>query len=379
VLQNQRGDTLANSVTWRWTGNMPLVTAAPVVAILEPAMQITKTVSPTVALPGSVVVYEIRISHLVPPSNTDAYDVEVRDTVPRGVTYIPGTLAFVSGVAPTTLDETAAPLLRIVWDSYPLGSPETVLRFAARVWNLQPGMAINNTASVAWTSTPGIPPSAPGAPAGQQSIYNDYSFERRYDPLFPADIYGVSDSAAFTVPALPDTGFAPDRVTVLPDQPADQAYADLGNLWLEIPSLGVKVSIVGIPVKGSGWDLTWLSNQTGYLDGTAYPTHSGNSVLTAHVYLPDGSPGPFVNLSSMYWGQQVIVHMDGQRYIYEVREVRRIWPDDLSVMRHEDKPWLTLLTCKEFDTTSGTYRYRISVRAVLLRVEPESASSGAKK
>ena len=37
---------------------------------------------------------------------------------------------------------------------------------------------------------------------------------------------------------LPDTGFAPQHGTVLSAQPAEKAYADLGDLWLEIPRLG---------------------------------------------------------------------------------------------------------------------------------------------
>ena len=41
----------------------------------------------------------------------------------------------------------------------------------------------------------------------------------------------------------------------------------------------------------------------------------------------------------------------------------------MSVFRHEEKPWLTLLTCKEYDKITSSYRSRLVVRAVLLRVE----------
>ena len=44
-------------------------------------------------------------------------------------------------------------------------------------------------------------------------------------------------------------------------------------------------------------------------------------------------------------------------------------PNDMSVFRHEEKPWLTLLTCKEYDEKTNSYRSRLVVRAVLLRVE----------
>ena len=157
----------------------------------------------------------------------------------------------------------------------------------------------------------------------------------------------------------------------MPQRPVSTQYESLGNLWLEIPALGVKVQIVGVPSNSTSWDLTWLGDQAGYLDGTAYPTWSGNTGITGHVYLSNGKPGPFVNIHTLYWGQQVIVHMDGQKYIYEVQDVRRVWPNDLSVLRHADVPTLTLITCQGYDEAENEYRYRIAVRAVLVSVQPD--------
>jgi len=174
-----------------------------------------------------------------------------------------------------------------------------------------------------------------------------------------------------TVRSLPATGFAPGRVTPLPDQSAGQAYADLGDLWLEIPSLGVKTSIVGVPRSDEAWHVDWLWEQAGWLQGTAFPTWQGNSVVTGHVYLPNGKPGPFVDLSKLRWGSQVIVHAFGQRYIYNIRTNRIVTPDNLSMLNHEDQAWLTLITCKSYNETSDTYRYRVAARAVLVKVEAD--------
>jgi LPXTG-site transpeptidase (sortase) family protein len=167
---------------------------------------------------------------------------------------------------------------------------------------------------------------------------------------------------------LPRTGFAPGRLTLLPDRPdgAYQGYADLG---LEIPTLGVNIPIVGVPVTDNGWDVTWLGSQAGYLQGTAFPTWSGNSVLTGHVYLPNGLPGPFVKLGALKYGDRIVVNAFGSRYIYEVRSVAAVGPDDLSPLRHEDRPWLTLITCRQYDEGSDSYRYRTVVRAVLIEVK----------
>jgi LPXTG-site transpeptidase (sortase) family protein len=170
---------------------------------------------------------------------------------------------------------------------------------------------------------------------------------------------------------LPETGFAPGMMTSLPPQPAWFSYIDLGDFWVEIPELDVKLPIVGVPLNKKGWDLTWLGNQAGWLEGTAYPTHAGNSVITAHVFNAEGQPGPFVNLNKLYWGHKIIVHLGAQKYIFEVREVRFIWPDDRKVFRHEEYSWLTLVTCKDYSKSTNTYAQRVAVRAVLISVEDE--------
>ena len=188
--------------------------------------------------------------------------------------------------------------------------------------------------------------------------------------LNPADFYTVVARSLIVTPYLPGTGFAPGRITALPEQPAEKAYQDLGDLWLEVPSLGIQVPIIGIPVRDGDWDLTWLEDQAGYLEGTAFPTHAGNSAITAHVYTPEGLPGPFVDLHKLSYGEQVIIHAYGQRYVYEVRSNQKVSPQ-ARALTSEDYPWLTLITCQGYNEASDSYRYRIVVRAVQVRVEAE--------
>ncbi|HEX2997235.1 MAG TPA: class F sortase, partial [Anaerolineales bacterium] len=205
-----------------------------------------------------------------------------------------------------------------------------------------------------------------------QSPYHPNSTERWYDPADTVNNYGVSDSATIIVPPMPKTGFAPGVVTKLPNQPNSYRYTDLGKFWIEIPDLNLRLPIVGVPLTNAdGWDLTWLGMQAGWLQGTAYPTHTGNSVITAHVFDAEGLPGPFVNLGKLHWGQKIIVHLDGQKYIFEVRDVRLAQPDDKLVYRHEEYSWLTLITCKDYDKATNTYAHRVVVRAVLISVQQE--------
>jgi LPXTG-site transpeptidase (sortase) family protein len=128
---------------------------------------------------------------------------------------------------------------------------------------------------------------------------------------------------------------------------------------------------VGVPKKNGTWNISWLADQAGWLQGTAFPTWNGNSVLTGHVYLSNGLPGPFVDLYKLKYGDTVVVHAYGQKYTFAVQSNSIVAPTDSTVMKHEDKPWLTLMTCKDYDEKTNTYKKRVVVRAVLVSAESE--------
>jgi hypothetical protein len=93
-------------------------------------------------------------------------------------------------------------------------------------------------------------------------------------------------------------------MTVLPVQSADKAYTAMGDLWLEVPKLGVQMNIVGVPETAGTWDVSWLGKQAGWLQGSAFPTWTGNSVLTGHVWNADNTVGPFRYINTLWWGGQ---------------------------------------------------------------------------
>ena len=141
-------------------------------------------------------------------------------------------------------------------------------------------------------------------------------------------------------------------------------------MWLEIPKLNVKTPIIGIPAKGGSWDVSWLGSRAGWLEGTSFPTWKGNSVLTGHIWNADNTPGIFIDLKKLVWGDELIVHAWGQKYIYRVEKFATIKPDALSqVIKHEAMPWLTLLTCSDFNEKTGSYLNRVIVRAVQVRIQ----------
>ncbi len=173
--------------------------------------------------------------------------------------------------------------------------------------------------------------------------------------------------------SLPDTGFAPNVVTSLPSQPAYKAYSFLGDIWLEIPTQNIRINIVGVPQSDHGWDVTWLGNDIGWLNGTAFPSWEGNSILTAHVFNSNGLPGPFVNIKNLKDGDEIIVHLYGEKYVFEVRKTRISRPSTTNfAFEHlEDYSYLTLITCQGYNPLTDSYLFRRIVRAVLVDVQSE--------
>jgi sortase (surface protein transpeptidase) len=55
----------------------------------------------------------------------------------------------------------------------------------------------------------------------------------------------------------------------------------------------------------------------------------------------------------------------------EGRSNEIVAPNDVSAFRHEERPWLTLVTCRECDEKTNSYRKRVIVRAVLVLVTDE--------
>jgi LPXTG-site transpeptidase (sortase) family protein len=186
------------------------------------------------------------------------------------------------------------------------------------------------------------------------------------------DTKKAAKSAASGAALIPVTGFAPNKVTVLPAQPVNSPYKSLGEIRIEIPTLGINYPIVGAMLDKDTWNLTWLKDSVAYLEGSAYPTLTGNTVLSAHVMDANNNLGPFSDIKGMQSGQKIYIHAYGQVYVYQVQENRKIIPTSISsVFKHEEYSWVTLVTCENFNEKTGLYNYRRMVRAVLISVVPE--------
>ena len=167
---------------------------------------------------------------------------------------------------------------------------------------------------------------------------------------------------------LPATGFAKGMVTTLPAQPAEKAYADT-DLILQIPSLDIEMTIVGVPLESGEWDTSWLGLDAGWLEGSAFPTWEGNTILTGHVWDALNNPGPFAEIKTLKHGDQFTIQAWGNTYVYEVRESKLLFPGSVDkAFQHEEYDWVTLMTCELYNPLNGGYFFRRIVRAVLVEV-----------
>ena len=222
-------------------------------------------------------------------SNIVAVNSVVHDPIPVNSTYMAGSVSYTdtSSITVTTLCYFEGPTIanprgRIIWAGT-LGPDSGITA---------PALAVN-AIHISFKVT---------VDQGATSVQNDATVDSDLngdgDTTDPGEQNLVHAAAGWNSAPIPATGFAPNRLTTLPLQ--NVSYTDLGDLWLEIPRLGVQIPIVGVPQTSAGWDVSWLGEQADWLNGTAFPTWSRNSVLTAHVYNSFSQPGPFVSLNKMW-------------------------------------------------------------------------------
>ncbi len=361
------------------------------VEVVEPQLQITKeadTEFVSGGLNGTIVNFTVTIQH-TPNSHTPAFDVVLTDPIPSQfdlVSPIDCSGSTNDPDAPLPID--LADVITAGWSEFDLGDVGvcTFQLQANDTWSV--GENVTNVAYVKWTSLPGVPDAGADCPAdtGKQNC-GDYSTERFYDPNDPAGAnnYIASSDTAFVSPGgkedqdqkgrnfqLPGTGFAPGVYTELGPKPA-VAYNDSLGVNLRIPKLNLDMAIDGVPYANDVWQADWLTGVGGWLEGTAFPGLDGNSVIMSHVETHYGSPGPFARLNALSVGDNIFITAFGRLYIYQVTKMGNVAPDDISVLKHSDKPVLTLITCSKWNAVTQTYDGRFVVQTKLVQVNPVGA------
>lgn len=187
-----------NAAVWRWGTNQSVTASAPNVTIREPLVAVAKTAAPTTGDAGDTITFSIVVSQ-TGANNPNAYNVSLTDTVPAGMTLVPGSFALGACVGHTPTTMTAvAPNLAAAWDVFASPGSCTLTYQATLDANVQPNQAITNTARAVWSSLP-------GAVTTPQSPHNTLSCERTGDP---AGCGGTENDHVTSAPATV-TVFAP--------------------------------------------------------------------------------------------------------------------------------------------------------------------------
>src|SRR5690606_1197788 len=163
----------------------------------------------------------------------------------------------------------------------------------------------------------------------------------------PAITILIAASLLFVMAVLVPTGYAYEGISI------------------SIPALGVSSTISEFPLNGRSWDINPWEGGIGHLQGTGWFDAGGNIALGGHSWLPNQTPGIFVNLHTISTGDEVIVNVNGEERRYTVSDVTSVSMYDLSVLYPTSHEQITLITCDaaSYDRNSALYHQRVIVTA----------------
>lgn len=129
---------------------------------------------------------------------------------------------------------------------------------------------------------------------------------------------------------------------------------------------GAQMSAPIIPagrVQGT-WETRHLGDSVGHLVGTSWlDDPGGNIVLAGHVESYTGAPGPFAHLFEAKLGDLVILREGTREEHYQVTQIERVDPYDVSWLAQDGYRRITLITCTDWDSSQNTYLGRLVVVA----------------
>ena len=146
---NQNTDVLTNNITTQIGSNTPVTGTGTTVDVVEPELDITKTVDDDSPIIGSTLEFEITIEHLA-SSLADAFELEITDVIPDGLTYVTDSASPTASYNGTTHT--------LTWDGGDLpndGSTLTLTYQATVDSDASPNDELINDAVVTWTSLDG--------------------------------------------------------------------------------------------------------------------------------------------------------------------------------------------------------------------------------
>ncbi len=199
VLNNpdlDRSETVNDQARLIWVDGNSIahsqVDSGPDLTVVEPTLQVSKTVDSPHPDQDDTITFTMVIEH-DGTSNADAFDAYLSDTIPAGLTYVPGSLANTGGLAPDSL-AINGDVISASWGTFAQGQSSTIT-FQAHLDTAQAGQDLSNTADIDWSGLP-------GDVTAPQSSHNSLSTERTGDTADPggaANDYRAASTASVTV------------------------------------------------------------------------------------------------------------------------------------------------------------------------------------
>ncbi|MBX3060241.1 MAG: class F sortase [Anaerolineae bacterium] len=140
---------------------------------------------------------------------------------------------------------------------------------------------------------------------------------------------------------------------------------------LSIPRLDINRPVVAVPLVDGVWDVADLGGDVGLLATTGqHPGDDLAMVLAGHMTFADGRllfTGAFAELQYATYGTEIVVEMGAETAVYQVSEIRRLAPDDVDDLYLADGDSILLITCTDWNDSTGLYANRLLVRATRIK------------
>jgi LPXTG-site transpeptidase (sortase) family protein len=154
----------------------------------------------------------------------------------------------------------------------------------------------------------------------------------------------------------------------VPPTAARPAYGP--PVWITIPRIGVKSSIMAVGAQGSAYQVP--SFDVGHHADSANPGEPGNSVFNGHLETIDAGR-VFARLRELRVGDAVYVYTSTHRLDWVVQQVRTVPNTDHSFILPTADTRITLYTCAgRYNPLARDYTHRLAVVGGLVRAGPRT-------
>lgn len=147
-------------------------------------------------------------------------------------------------------------------------------------------------------------------------------------------------------------------------QSAQEVPTPSSEFTVHIPSLAIRSKVIENVNAWNEADYQLaLQDGVAHASGSATPNQNGSMFLFAHSsdvpWRMTRTNTAFFRLPRIYLGEKILVDYQGERYAYEVSEIKEVWPHEVEAVTQAQGDQVILQTC----TPVGTSLKRLLVFA----------------